>query len=98
MTLSVVSCEHELVFHTAGRTQAEVFESRVLRNIYRPERKKVKGDWRKLHSEELHDVHSSLNIMVINLRMMRWAGHVAHMEKRNTYRVLVEKPEGKRPL
>jgi hypothetical protein len=62
-----------LVFHTSGRTQAEVFENRVLRNIYRPERKEVKGDWRKLHSEELHDVHSSLNIMVIKSRKMRWA-------------------------
>jgi hypothetical protein len=73
-----------------------VFENGVLRNTYRPERKEVKGDWRKLHSEELRDVHSS-NIMVIKSRM-KWAGHVAHMEKRNTYRILVEKPEGKRPL
>ena len=87
-----------LVFHTAARTQAEVFENRVLRNIYSPERKEVKGDWRKLHSEELHDVHSSSNIMVIKSRRMRWVGQVAHMEKRNTYRVLVEKPDGKRPL
>ena len=44
----------------------------------------MKGDWRKLHSEELHDVHSSSNIKVIKLRRMRWAGHVAHTEKRNT--------------
>jgi hypothetical protein len=56
----------------------------------------VKGDWRKMLSEELHDVRSLSNIMVIKSRM-RWAGHVAHM-KRNTYRVLVENPEGKRPL
>jgi hypothetical protein len=60
-----------------------------------PERSKVTGDWRKLHSEYLHDVHSSSNIMIIS-RRMRWAGHVAHMEKRN--RILVEKLEGKRPL
>jgi hypothetical protein len=65
-----------------------VFENRVLRNIYiyiyiyRPERKEVKGDWRKWHSEELHDVHSSSNIMVIKSRI-RWAGHMAHTEKRN---------------
>jgi len=39
-----------LVLHTVGRAQAEVFENRVLRNIYRPGRKEVRGDWRKLHS------------------------------------------------
>jgi hypothetical protein len=59
-----------LVFHTSGRTQAEAFENWVLR-IYRPERKEVKGDWRKLHSDELNDVHSSSNIMVIKSRRMR---------------------------
>jgi len=62
-----------LVFHIEGRTLAEVFENRVLRNIYRPERKEVKGDWRKLHSEELHDVNSS-NIMVNKSRRIRWLG------------------------
>jgi hypothetical protein len=50
MTLPVVFVGMNLVFHTVGRTQAEVFENRVLRNIYRPERKEVKGDCRKLHS------------------------------------------------
>lgn len=66
----------KLVFHTLGRTQAEVFENRVLRNIYRPEGKEVKEDWRKMHSEELHDVHSSSIIMVIKSRKMRWMGHM----------------------
>jgi len=74
----------KLVFHTLGRTQAEVFENRVLRNIYRPEGKEVKEDWRKMHSEELHDVHSSSIIMVIKSRKMRWAGHAVPMEDRNT--------------
>ena len=64
-----------------------------------PERDEVTGQWRKLHNEELNDLHSSPNIVwVIKLRM-RWAGHVAHMgERRGVYWVLVGKPEGKIPL
>jgi hypothetical protein len=60
----------------------------------------VKGGWRKLHNEELHDLYSSLSIIrIMKLRRIRWAGHVARMgEKRNVYRLLVGKPEGKRPL
>jgi hypothetical protein len=60
----------------------------------------VTGDWRKLHNEELHNVYSSPNIIrMIKSRRMRWAGHVARNgEKRYTYRILVGKPEGKRPL
>jgi hypothetical protein len=58
------------------------------------------GEWRKLHSEELHILYSSPNIIrQIKSRRMRWAGHVARMGKgRNVYRVLMGKPEGKRPL
>jgi hypothetical protein len=53
-----------------------------------------------LPNEELRDLYSSPNIIrIIKLRMMRWAGHVERMrEKRNAYRLLVGKPEGKRPL
>jgi hypothetical protein len=60
----------------------------------------VTGEWRKLHSGELHNLYSSPDIIrQIKSRRMRWAGHVARMgEGRNVYRVLVEKPEGKRPL
>jgi hypothetical protein len=59
----------------------------------------VTADWRKLHNEELHNLYSSLNIIrMIKSRKMRWAWHVARMEKRNAYRILVGKPEGKRPL
>jgi hypothetical protein len=56
--------------------------------------------WRKLHNEEVRDLYSSQSIMImIKSRAMRWAGHVASMgEKRNAYRLLVGKPEGKRPL
>jgi hypothetical protein len=56
--------------------------------------------WRNLHNEELHDLYSSPPIVrMIKSRRMRWVGHVVHMgEVRGVYRVLVGKPEGKRPL
>jgi hypothetical protein len=77
-----------------------VFENRVLRGIFGPKRDEVTGERRKLHSEELHNLHSSPDIIrQIKSRRMRWTGHVARMEEgRNVYRVLVGKPEGKRPL
>jgi hypothetical protein len=77
-----------------------VFENRVLRRIFGPNRDGVTGGWRKMHNEELHNLYSSSSIIRnIKSRRMRWAGHVARMgEKRNVYRLLVEKPEGKRPL
>jgi hypothetical protein len=73
---------------------------RVLRTIFGPRRDEVTGDWRKLHNEELHNLYSSPNIIrMIKSTRMRWAGHVARMgEKRNVCRILVDKPEGKRPL
>jgi hypothetical protein len=77
-----------------------VFESRVLRRIFGPKRDQMTGGWRKLHNEELHNLYSSPSIIrTIESRRMRWLGHVARMgEKTNAYRILVEKPEGKRPL
>jgi hypothetical protein len=76
-----------------------VFENRVLRRIFGPKRDEVTGDWRKLHNEELSDLYSLPNMVrVVKLRM-RWAGHVARMgEGKGVHRVLVGKPEGKRPL
>ena len=75
-------------------------ENMVLRRIFGPRRDEVTGEWRRLDNEELNDLYSSPNnVRVIKSRRMRWAGHVARMgEERGVYRVLVGKPEGKRPL
>jgi hypothetical protein len=77
-----------------------VFENRELRRIFGPMKDGVTGGWRKLHKEELHNLYSSRSIIrIMKSRRMRWAGHVARMgEKSNVYRLLVGKPEGKRPL
>jgi hypothetical protein len=76
-----------------------VSDNRVLRKIFGPKRDEVIRGWRKLHNEELHNFYCSPSInRIIKSRKMRWAGHVARMvEKRNAYRILVGKPEGKRP-
>jgi hypothetical protein len=74
------------------------FENRVLRRIFGQKGDEVTGEWRKLHNEEIHDLYSSPSIIRIIKLRMRWAGHIARMgEKRNAYRLLVGKPEGKRP-
>jgi hypothetical protein len=72
----------------------------VLRRIFGPKRDQVTGEWRKQHNEELHDLFSSPSIIrIMKSRRMRLVRHVACMgEKRNAYRLLVGKPEGKRPL
>jgi hypothetical protein len=72
----------------------------VLRRVFGPKRNEVTREWRKLHNEELNDLYSLHNIVrVVKSRRMRWEGHVAHMgEERGVHRVLVGKPEGKRPL
>jgi hypothetical protein len=77
-----------------------VFVNRVLSRIFGLKRDEVTGEWRKRHTEELRDLYSSPSIIkMIKSRRMRWVGHVARMgEKRNVYRLLVVKPEGKRPL
>jgi hypothetical protein len=74
------------------------WENRALR-IFGPKRDEV-TDWNKLHNEELHNLYSSPSkIRMIKSRRMRWAGYVTWMGiKRNAYRILVGKPEGKRPL
>jgi hypothetical protein len=80
-----------LVSDIKGRTRWRIFG---------PKRDENAGGWRKLHNEELHNLYSSPNIIrVIKSRRMRWAEHEARMgEKRNAYRILVGKPEVKRPI
>jgi hypothetical protein len=77
-----------------------VLENRVLRSIFGPKRDEATGEWRRLHNEELNDLYSSPNIIrVIKSRRLRWAGYVARMEEeRGAYRILVGRPEGRRPL
>ena len=77
-----------------------VFENNVLRKMFGAKKDEITGGWRKLHNAELHALYYSPNIIrSLKSRRLRWAGHVAHMEQsRNAHRVLVGKPEGKRPL
>jgi hypothetical protein len=77
-----------------------VLENRVLRRIFGPKRDGVIGGWRILHNEELHNLYCSPSIIrIIKSRRVRWEGNIPHMgEKRNAYRILAGKPEGKRPL
>ena len=88
-----------LTLREEGRLR--VFENRLLASIFGPERDKVTVEWRRLHNEELHALYSSLNIIRVMSRRLRWTGHVARMgggERRGAYRALVGKREGKRPL
>jgi hypothetical protein len=99
--LPVVLCGYETWSVTLREEQRlTVFENRVRRKIFGPKRDEVTGEWRRLHNEELNALYSSPNIgRVIKLKRMRWAGHVARMGgRRGAYRVLVGRPEGKRPL
>jgi hypothetical protein len=77
-----------------------VFKNRVLRRISGPKRDDVIVEWRKLHNEGLHNLYSSPDIIrQIKSSRMRWVGNVARLEEeKKAYRVLVRKPEGKRPL
>jgi hypothetical protein len=77
-----------------------LFLSNLLISEFGQNRDGVTGGWRKLHNEELHNLYSSPSIIIIiKSRRMRWAGHVARMGvKKNVYRLLVGKPEGKRPV
>jgi len=99
--LPVVLCGCETWSFT-GREERKlrVFDNMVLRRLFGPRRDEVTGEWRRLYNEELNDLYSSPNnVRVIKSRRMSWAGHVACMgEERGIYRVLVGKPEGRRPL
>jgi len=98
--LPVVLCECETWSLTLRKQRSlRVFENKVLRRIFGPNRDEITGEWRKLYKEALNDLHSTPNIIrVINSRRTIWAEHVARMgERRNLYRVVVGKPEGRRP-
>ena len=73
-----------------------VFENKVFRKIFEAKGDEITGQWRKLHIAELHALYSLPNIIRnLKSRRLRWA----RMEQfRNPYRVLVGKPESKRPL
>jgi hypothetical protein len=73
-----------------------VFENRVLRRIFGPKRDEVTGGWRKLHDEELHNLYSYSSPFSDQVNM--GGACSTNVEKRNVYRILVGKPEGKRPL
>jgi hypothetical protein len=77
-----------------------VLKNGLLRRIFGPKRDELTGEWRKLHNEERNNLYISPSIVwVIKSRRMRWAEHVARVRKsRVLYRVLVGKPEGKKPL
>ena len=83
-----------------GERNLRVFENRALRRVFVSKKDEVPEEWRKLHSEELSDLYSLPNIVrVVKSRKMRWAGHVARMgEGRGVRRIMMGKPEGKRPL
>jgi hypothetical protein len=96
---SIIECETwSLTLREKHRLR--VLENRVLRRIFGSKRDEVTGEWRKMHNEELHNLYSSPDIIrQVKSRRMRWAGHVARMgDDRKVYKVLVGKPEGKKPL
>jgi hypothetical protein len=84
------------------------FENTVVRRTFGHKRNEVTGWWRKLHNKELNNFYSLPStsiIRVIKSRRMRWAEHAAQIEKKkkkkkkkNAYKLLMVKPEGKRPL
>ena len=83
-----------------GGCRLRLTENRVLRRIFGPKRDEVSGEWRELHNEKLNlSVLLTQNFSGDKIDKKSWAGHVASMgERRGVYRVLVGKPEGKRPL
>jgi len=99
--LPVVFYESEIWSLTLRKERRlTVFENRVLRRIFGPRMDEVIGEWIKLYNEKLNDLYSSLTVVrVIKSRRIRWTGHVVRVgDGRGVYRVLVGKPEGKRPL
>ena len=84
----------ELIFN-----RIRVFENRILRRIFGPNRDD-NGEWRRIHNEELHCLYRSPYVVrVIKSRRLRWAGHVARIEEgRSAFKILTGKQTGKRAL
>jgi hypothetical protein len=97
LPLVVYGCE---TWSLTVEQRLRVFENRVLRRIFGPKRDEATGEWRRLHNEKLNDLYPSPSIIrVIKSIRMRLAGHVARMvEKRGAYRILVGRPERRRPV
>jgi hypothetical protein len=76
-----------------------VFKNGVLGRIFGSKTDEVAGSWRRLDNEELHNLYALPNIIrVIKSRMIRWVWHVAPTGNiRNAHKMLVGKPEWKRP-
>jgi hypothetical protein len=74
-----------------------VFDNRVLRKMFVPNRKEMTGGWRELHTDEIHNFSSSPNVRrMVKLWRLRWAGNVARMgEMRDVYKIFVQKYERK---
>jgi hypothetical protein len=86
-----------MVAHKEQRLK--VFENRVLRRIFGPERDDVTREWRKLNTEKLNEPYCSRNIVRVLRLRIGWVGHVACMgDRKGSYRILVGRPRGKRPL
>jgi hypothetical protein len=83
-----------------GKCRLRVFENRVLRIMFSPERDRVTREWRKLQNKQLNDQYSLPNIFrVIKSRRMGCVGHVSHTRmRRGVYMFMVGDPEGKRPF
>ncbi|KAJ4443931.1 hypothetical protein ANN_05720 [Periplaneta americana] len=98
-TVSVSHCE-TWTLTSREEQRLRAFENKVLTKIFGAKRDEVTGEWRKLHDTELHALYSSPDIIRnIKSRRLRWTGHVARMsEFRNAFRMLVGRPEGKRPF
>ena len=91
--------EDNIKMYLREEHRLRVFENKVLMKIFRAKKDEITGEGRKLHIAELHALYSSQNIIrILKTRRLRWAGHVARMELSSyAYRVLVGKPESKRP-
>jgi len=99
LTCCFVCCD-ALCLTLREQHRLTVLGNGVLRRIFRPKKEEVARGWREQHNEELHNLYDSLNIVrVFKSGRMRLAGHVVRMgEMKNSYKTLVGKRKGKRPL